>query len=248
MNGLTYIREKSNLSKNALAERIGVTRQTVNQWEKGTRKPDKKHMRLLSDFYGLDEKWFSELSDDAIKELNDQRMYRHLENGKEYYTFSGEDDELIEFFTCGDIGAMLDDRYVAAQRKCKEVIRKIEKTFHLDSAKVFLEDQIVTAEREAADLERYLDLMSVFSKITKDGTFLKVPLRYEMKAVLYAQMIAYGLYSLEEIQKKYAIDFYDGNVGLNASRIEELVEVLKPRWEVRKQMHIEQRYNRTHCN
>ncbi|MCR5705087.1 MAG: helix-turn-helix transcriptional regulator [Eubacterium sp.] len=34
MNGIKYIREKSNITQYWLAERIGVTRQTVTQWEK----------------------------------------------------------------------------------------------------------------------------------------------------------------------------------------------------------------------
>ena len=55
MNGIQFIREKSNISRNALAERMGVTRQTVTLWERGVRKPDKTHLRWLSDFYGIED-------------------------------------------------------------------------------------------------------------------------------------------------------------------------------------------------
>ena len=56
MNGIKYIREKSNFTKNALAERMGITRQTVTLWENGARKPDRKHLQWLCEFYGIDGK------------------------------------------------------------------------------------------------------------------------------------------------------------------------------------------------
>ena len=45
MNGIKYIREKSNISKSELAGRMGVTRQSVTLWESGKRKPGTKHLK-----------------------------------------------------------------------------------------------------------------------------------------------------------------------------------------------------------
>ena len=107
MNGIKYIREKSNITRNALAERMGVTRQTITLWEKGSRKPDSKHMKWLSDFYGIEEKWFGELSDPDLSELNEKRLYIHHDGEKEYYNFIPEIDGFSEFsMKCGELSPM----------------------------------------------------------------------------------------------------------------------------------------------
>ena len=74
MNGIKYIREKSNFTRNALAERMGVTRQTVTLWERGVRRPDKNHLKWLCVFYGVEEKWFGELSDADMAILKEMKM------------------------------------------------------------------------------------------------------------------------------------------------------------------------------
>ena len=74
MNGIKFIREKSNFSRNALADRMGVTRQTVTLWERGVRRPDKKHLKWLCDFYGIEEKWFGDLSDEDMLILKEKKM------------------------------------------------------------------------------------------------------------------------------------------------------------------------------
>ncbi|MCR5012162.1 MAG: helix-turn-helix transcriptional regulator [Lachnospiraceae bacterium] len=65
MNAQTNLnnREKSNISKSDLAGRMEVTRQSVTLWENGKRKPGTKHLEWLSRFYGIDEKWFGDLSE-----------------------------------------------------------------------------------------------------------------------------------------------------------------------------------------
>ena len=92
MNGIRYIREKSNISKSELAGRMGVTRQSVTLWEIGKRKPGIKHLKWLSDFYGIDGKWFGELSEDDLSALNKMRMYQYIDGDKAYYIFNSEKD------------------------------------------------------------------------------------------------------------------------------------------------------------
>ena len=108
MNGIKYIREKSNFTRNALAERMGVTRQTVTLWERGARKPDKKHLKWLCDFYGVEEKWFGELSDADMEILKEMKMYRHFDGDKEYFSFIPENGGWGEIrVACGELGACL---------------------------------------------------------------------------------------------------------------------------------------------
>lgn len=101
MNGIKYIREKSNFTKNALAERMGVTRQTITLWEKGVRKPDYYHLQWLCDFYGLQEKWFGELSEIDLQVLNKMPMYCHWDGDKEYFSFAPVEDEIS--IKCGEL-------------------------------------------------------------------------------------------------------------------------------------------------
>ena len=47
-NKILELRKKNNLSQEALAEKIGVTRQTISKWELGETSPDIKQAKELS--------------------------------------------------------------------------------------------------------------------------------------------------------------------------------------------------------
>lgn len=50
---IKFLREKNNLTQSELAERIGVKRETINQWEKGTRDLKTGHIIELSNFFNV---------------------------------------------------------------------------------------------------------------------------------------------------------------------------------------------------
>lgn len=234
MNGIKYIREKSNLSQNALAERLGVKRQTVTLWEKGVRKPDRKHLQQLSEFYGIEGEWFDELSEEKLDRLKDKWMYRHPEGDKEYYTFIPEIDGWNEMRTrCGDMEAMLDDRYAETMKRKKDFIKRVEKYLQYEPRNknnAYLWDKIITAERGMRDIDTFLNLMGLVPKVGADGTYLKVPFRYEIKTVLYAVMVASGKCSLEEIKKEYENDFLTEAHLIDEGYLEELIDVMSRHW------------------
>lgn len=248
MNGLKYIRERSNFTKNALADLMGVTRQTINLWEKGTRHPDKKHLKWLSDFYGIEEEFFGELSEDKFDELAARYMYFHYDDdNKEFYTFipNTPDGKGELSFQIKEQEIMLDEKWASTQKEIKSTMAKVERSFHLENeSKYILLDRIFKAKREIANVEAYLDLWEVIPKIgVKEGRFLKVPLRYEIRGVFYAMMVAYGLYTMDEIKEKYGQDFYGDqpfgkNVGLTVEEVEQIAKVLKPKWEEKKEYFI----------
>lgn len=52
-NRLLQYRKKSNLSQEALAEKIGVSRQAVSKWERAEASPDTDNLILLAEIYGV---------------------------------------------------------------------------------------------------------------------------------------------------------------------------------------------------
>lgn len=241
MNGIKYIREKSNFSKNSLAERIGVTRQTVTLWESGVRKPDAHHLQFLCEFFGIPEKWFGELSETELEILNKMLMYRHRDGEKEYYSFIPVSNEIgIE---CGEMDSMLDDKYACTVKKEKSLMLRVEEYLRYPcNDQSYLFDKIATSERAMAEISIYLSLMDTIHGIGAEGRFLKVPFRYEIKTVLFAMMVASGQYSVDEIKNTYSDDFEQNHtIGIDEGYFKELVDLMSAHWDCIKTREIEKR-------
>lgn len=249
MNGIKYIREKSNFSKNSLAERVGVTRQTVILWESGIRKPNSHHLQFLCEFFGINEKWFGELAETELDILNKMLMYRHRDGNKEYYSFVPVSDEIgIE---CGKMDSMLDDKYSCTVKKEKSLMIRVEDYLRYpcnDQSYIF--DKITTSERAMTEISIYLSLMDTLQGIGSEGSYLKVPFRYEIKAILYAMMVASGQYSVDEIKNTYGDDFEQNQaIGIDEGYFRELVELTSRHWNCMKARETEKRErHRKSCN
>lgn len=63
---LFYLRKKNGLSQEALAEKLGVSRQAVSKWENGDADPEISKLKLLADCYGVTTDWL--LSEQGIEE------------------------------------------------------------------------------------------------------------------------------------------------------------------------------------
>ena len=243
MNGIKYIREKSNFTKNALAERMGVTRQTVTLWENGARKPDRKHLQWLCEFYGIDGKWFGDLSDDEMETLNDMNMYRHYDGDKEYFNFIPEIDGWAEpCFTVRYVDTMIDDRYAETMKRKKAFMQDVERFLRYEcrNGKPYTCDKIVTAERGMADIECFIELMNTVHGVGTEGLYLKVPFRFEIKTAIFALMIVSGQYSKEEIMSKYSIFFEEDGLSVDREFFDELIEMMGRHWNDNKTRLIEQ--------
>lgn len=230
MNGIMYIREKSNFSKNALAERMGVTRQTVTLWEKGVRKPDSKHLQWLCDFYGLSEQWFGELSEAELNVLNSMQMYRYREGDKEFFSFIPKEDEIA--IECGSLEPMLDVEYADTLKREKLFLQRVEQYLKpINGNQAYLCDKITVAERGMKEVSCYLDLLEAVQKVGSEGTFLKVPFRYEIKTSIYAMLIASGQYSLEDIKSLFPNDFSDDpGLEIDEEYLGNLADMMGSHW------------------
>lgn len=231
MNGINYIREKSNLSKNALAERIGVTRQTVTLWEKGVRRPSPDHLQWLCEFYGLPEKWFGEIDSLEKNELDRKMMYAHDIGEKEFYTFipNGTGPEQKLGIPCGELESMLGSRFVEASKRGSEVLDRVEHYVHPNNSP-YLCDMIQNAERGIAEIDRYLNLMD---RVQTKKRHLKVAMRYEIKTILYAMMVALGECSFNEVVESNQEDFkIEGDtIHVEKEYMNELVGLMREHWD-----------------
>ena len=65
-NKIMTLRKKNNLSQEDLAEKVGVTRQTISKWELGETSPDLKQAKVLSQVFKVS---LDELGDNDIKNI-----------------------------------------------------------------------------------------------------------------------------------------------------------------------------------
>lgn len=70
-NKILELRKKNNLSQEALAEKIGVTRQTISKWELGETSPDIKQAKELSKVFNVS---LDELTDNDIKNVLEAKV------------------------------------------------------------------------------------------------------------------------------------------------------------------------------
>ncbi|MCR4960772.1 MAG: helix-turn-helix domain-containing protein [Lachnospiraceae bacterium] len=238
MNGLCYIRRKSNLTQTELAQKLGVTSNDIEAWECGINVPEEKREALYC-FYGLPRNipWFGELSQELFDELNSKYMYRHCADGKEYYTFSIKSGDDCRYMPCGEIYTMLDARYAEASKNGERVLERVEKTLHRNDDED-LDTRVRTMELETGNLKRYLELVRL---VNNQRAGLRVPLRNEIKTVVYAMMVAYGLYTLEGVKEEYICDFSVTPEGISIDEVQELAEILRPKWEEKKQTCLDRR-------
>ena len=234
MNGLKYIREKSNFSRDELAKRMGVTGQTLSLWEKGRRKPNYRNLMWLCDFYGLDDKWFGELSDDDILELDDMWLYRHFEGDKEYYSFKPNNTGKPERkYRCGELWSMLDEIYAESLNDKKSLMERIESFInYYDRPNMFLHDRIMTTNNAVKSLNNYLDLLYTIEEIGKEDLGLKVPFSREIKTVIYAMMVSSDQYTVEGIKEANSDDF-ESEFGLviDEEYMKKLIEIMSNHWQ-----------------
>lgn len=87
MNGLQYIRKAHNMSLDTLGKRMGITRQTISQWEHGTCAIPKGRITELSQIFGIPEHLFGEMTTESKQEI-DALLQAGNQETKEAFLFS----------------------------------------------------------------------------------------------------------------------------------------------------------------
>lgn len=71
---ILYCRKRAGLSQEALAERIGVSRQAVSKWETGDAEPEISKLRLLAAEFGVTADWLlSEEEPQGAREYTEEK-------------------------------------------------------------------------------------------------------------------------------------------------------------------------------
>ena len=117
------------MSLNELADILDVSRQQVSAWENGVKTISQKRLRQLSEYFGVDEKFFLDISEDDKEFIVSKALYRRQDNEKEVYCFvkQGEmaDDFKYRPFSYPDFEESLDEHMIRAKRKKKDTIAVI---------------------------------------------------------------------------------------------------------------------------
>lgn len=128
MNGLKFIRTRCSISLSELADVLGISRQQVSAWENGIKPISEKRLSQLSEYFGIDEKFFLEISEDDRAFLLSKGLYLRQDCNKEAYCFikQGEVEEDAKYrpFSYPDFEESLDEQMTKAKKKKTRVASK----------------------------------------------------------------------------------------------------------------------------
>lgn len=246
MNGIKCIRERCNLSMSELADRIGVTRQTISLWEKGVRTPSPARKAALCKFFGLPEHFLGEIHEKDLEVVDSMKIYRHKTETSEFYTFAPfRDEEPEPYLTLKNLKGWNDARYAETVQRFKKLMDIIEESAHEDNDEALLADRISKMARVCTSLEKYMEVLSLIEKTKAErGTYLKVPMRFEIWSVLDSMMLGLGLYTAEEIYQKFPYEFESEFVHVDKDYMQELADRIREHWNKKVHFFTECRYGR----
>lgn len=95
MNGLQHIRKSFGMTLAALGKRMGITRQTISQWEQGTCSIPENRLKELSAIFEIPETFFGEISEDEVDELN-EIIVKLKSDMEDSYWFSQYERTMLE--------------------------------------------------------------------------------------------------------------------------------------------------------
>lgn len=224
MNGLEYIRKRCNISETQLAEQLHVSRQAVNMWENGKKPVPAKRRTQLATFFGIDERFFGEITEEDKEFILGKAMFKHKINGKEAYSYvPGEEEDLVlHFFEEKDMS--LDEEYALAVKRREEVLERTNR-FICGGEIDFLFDKVVQINNGCNRVNLMLNFLEM--PLSKKR-HLKVPFRYEMINIVKAMQVAYGYMSLED----YMCDLMEvEHLPQDIEFFTSLIDLFKNHWE-----------------
>ena len=205
MNGLKYIRTRCNLSLNELADILGVSRQALSMWENEKKEIPQKRQEQLSKFFGIDAKFFGNITEQEKQELLEKAMFRYEVNGKETYRFSPNketDKPYVEVCFLEDSEVSYDEMYVQAQKKRKDTLEAVEDIINWTDNAGSIQSQICCINRGCQIYDLITDMMQ---KMREQQSNVKMHFFFEMVAIWNAMAIAYGIESkLQQLRSDYA--------------------------------------------
>lgn len=128
MNGLKFIRKQCNFSLSGLADYIGVSRQIISAWENGVKEIPRKRKQQLAQFFGIEEGFFGEITEEEKQVLLDKAMFSYKKGTENAYRYIPEDENGKQtFHFIKERQLSIDEELVINAQNNKELIDRIKK-------------------------------------------------------------------------------------------------------------------------
>ena len=194
MKGIEYIRKRCNISESELANQLHVTRQAISMWENGKKKIPEARKRQLATFFGIDEKYLDDISEEDKKYILSKAMFKRYIAGKETYCYIPDDAENPELYFYADSEKTLDEEYSLAVNRKHSTLKRAERFIEGHSVELLM-DKTLNINNGCDRINLMIDIFEMpYSKKSP----LKVPFRYEMVNIIKAMQYAYGFKTKEE--------------------------------------------------
>ena len=243
MNGLKFIRTRCNISLSELAEIMDVSRQQVSAWENGVKSISEKRLQQLSKYFGVEEKYFSEISEEDKAYIISKWLYRRQDSEKECYCFTkpGEMKENFNFrpFLYPDFEESLDEKLMQAKKRKKETLEGIENVMGYFGKPDKIVDEVSAIHRGC----KIYDILTTYlNQMPNEAPGMTMVYYYMARNVLLALLVSQGLMTEEELKKEFehqrGIPLYD-----DISWIYEQAEIFRKKYEEKRTISEEMRKN-----
>ncbi len=239
MNGLKIIRTRCNLSLNEIADILGVSRQLVSAWENGRKTISKRRSKQLSEFFGVDECFFGEITEEQKQQLDGKAMFLFRYHDKDIFKYkpeeSVEDISRVSVYFRRNDETSLSEEYNKLKKQQEDTVEKID---------MFIGKKLGHMESEMMRMANYTKIYSEFAglieSIDEQKSHLKVPYHFEIIDVMDAMRLAFGLLDEETVKKYRKSEYF---VGRDNDHIFELAEIIRNHWMPIKDYHENLRAN-----
>lgn len=239
MNGLKIIRTRCNFTICEIADILGVSRQLVSSWENGRKIISNRRSKQLSEFFGVDECFFGEITEEQNQQLNEKAMFLFRYHDKDIFKYKPDENtndisQVMVYFRNND-ETSLSEEYNKLKKRQEDTIKRID---------LFIGKKLGHMESEMMRMSNYTkiynDFAGLIESIDEQKSYLKVPYRFEIIDVLDAMRLAFGLLD-EETFKEYRKS--DNFVGRDKNHIFELAETIRNHWTLIQDYHENVRAN-----
>ncbi|MBR3819395.1 MAG: helix-turn-helix transcriptional regulator [Clostridia bacterium] len=226
MNGLKIIRTKCNFTIGEIADILNVSRQLVSAWENSRKEISAKRLRQLSEFFGIDECFFGEITEEQKQQLDEKAMFLFRYHDKDIFKYKPDktvkDISRVMVYFRNNEETSLSEEYNKLKKQQEDTIERIDS---------FIGKKLGHMESEMMRITNYTkiygDFAGLIESIDEQKPHLKVPYRFEIIDVLDAMRLAFGLLDEETVSGYRKSEYF---VGRDNDHIFKLAEAIRNHW------------------
>lgn len=157
MNGLKFYYKQCNFSLSGLADYLGVSRQIINMWENEKKEIPYRRKQQLSQFFGVDERFFGEITDEEKQILLDKAMFSYKSGIENTYRYIPEDkNERQMVYFIKERQFTIEEELSLNAKNNKELIERIKKNMSCPSNGSF-RDELAAGYRACYVFTNFVD-------------------------------------------------------------------------------------------